>query len=245
MVVGRVAVINLYPVKSMRGVPVPRAELYWYGFNGDRKYAFVRAGVTSGFPWLTGRELPNLLKHEPQFIDAEDHHGSDIAVTMPNGESFELRSSRLQEALSEAVGSSVSLLHLNRGTFDCMPVSLVTTSMLATLGKRMGQPFDPRRLRANLIVETDGADLEPERAWLGKSLVIGDKGAALHVAYPTRRCVMVNLEPESGESSPQMLKTLAASFETQAGVYASVAQLGEVTVGDVVRLEPEGRGPTL
>ena len=56
--VGYVKEVNLYPVKSMQGVSVPEATLYWYGLNGDRKYAFVRTDTNSSFPWLTGRELP-------------------------------------------------------------------------------------------------------------------------------------------------------------------------------------------
>ena len=50
MMVGTVAALNLYPVKSMRGISVPRAELYWYGLNGDRKHAFYAPGPTRGSP---------------------------------------------------------------------------------------------------------------------------------------------------------------------------------------------------
>ena len=65
--VGIVKEVNLYPVKSMRGVSVPEASLYWYGLNGDRKYAFVR-DIDSSFPWLTGRQVPKLLQYEPHFL---------------------------------------------------------------------------------------------------------------------------------------------------------------------------------
>ena len=50
MKVGRVKEVNLYPVKSMRGTSVREASLYWYGLEGDRKYAFVKPGARSSFP---------------------------------------------------------------------------------------------------------------------------------------------------------------------------------------------------
>ena len=76
--VGSVREINLYPVKSMRGVSVSEADLYWYGLNGDRKYAFVRSDTPSGFPWLTGRGLSELLRYEPRFLTPDAPMTSDI-----------------------------------------------------------------------------------------------------------------------------------------------------------------------
>ena len=57
--IGTIKALNLYPVKSMRGVSVAEATLYWYGLNGDRKYAFVQDKPHSSFPWLTAREHLN------------------------------------------------------------------------------------------------------------------------------------------------------------------------------------------
>ena len=52
--VATVTELYLYPVKSMRGIAVEELDVYWYGFNGDRKHSFVRSGNPTGFPWLTG-----------------------------------------------------------------------------------------------------------------------------------------------------------------------------------------------
>ena len=68
-VVARVTGLYLYPVKSMRGVAVSSLGAWWYGFDGDRKHAFVRSGNPTGFPWLTARQLPEMLLYQPYFVD--------------------------------------------------------------------------------------------------------------------------------------------------------------------------------
>ncbi|MEM8857108.1 MAG: MOSC N-terminal beta barrel domain-containing protein, partial [Chloroflexota bacterium] len=59
--VGTIQSIWLYPVKSMRGVSVDSADMYWYGLEGDRRYAYVQSSDHTTFPWLTGREVPKIV----------------------------------------------------------------------------------------------------------------------------------------------------------------------------------------
>jgi uncharacterized protein len=50
-VVGRVAEVWRYPVKSMAGEWLAAADLSWQGLAGDRRWAFVRPGRShTGFP---------------------------------------------------------------------------------------------------------------------------------------------------------------------------------------------------
>ena len=66
-VVGRVAALWRYPVKSMSAEELGCAEVSWQGLAGDRRWAFIRAGqVRSGFPWLTMRELPDMAHYRPR-----------------------------------------------------------------------------------------------------------------------------------------------------------------------------------
>jgi uncharacterized protein YcbX len=44
-IVGIVAALARYPVKSMAGEPLAQAELRWNGVHGDRQYSFYRLGV--------------------------------------------------------------------------------------------------------------------------------------------------------------------------------------------------------
>jgi len=59
--VGVIRQVARYPVKSMRGEALPTATLTLQGVAEDRRYAFVQAASRSAFPWLTARELPELL----------------------------------------------------------------------------------------------------------------------------------------------------------------------------------------
>ena len=235
--VGCVKEVNLYPVKSMQGVSVPEATLYWYGLNGDRKYAFVRKDTNSSFPWLTGRELPQLLQYEPHFASPDEPMKSDICVHTPSGQTLPLESPELKRALATGYGGDISLLHLNRGTYDAMPVSLMTEATLETLQRTLDEPLDPRRFRANLVLQTDDGELETD--WLGASLTLGNRSdsATIYVSHRTKRCVMIGLEPESGENNPQILKEVAKTMRACAGVYGTVSKLGNVKVGDTVYLE--------
>ena len=238
MIVGSVKEINLYPVKSMQGVSVSEAELYWYGLNGDRKYAFVRSDARSGFPWLTGRELPDLLRYEPR-LTLDEPMTSDVDVYTPSGQALLLGSAQLEQTLTSSYGAAVSLLRLNRGTYDCMPVSLISDATLASLQRGSSRTLDCRRFRSNLVIQTDNTGGEPERTWLGASLTFGERpdSARVNINYRTKRCVMVNLEPDSGKSDPEVLMRVAEKMQACAGVYGAVSRLGSVKVGDSVYLE--------
>ena len=232
-IIGTVKALTLYPVKSMRGVNVDEAQLYWYGFNGDRKYAFVAADPRSGFPWVTGREVPDLLRYRPYFVTPSDPVRSKVRVETPSGKDLALESPNLPKNLG--LPEEASLLKLERGTYDCMPVSLLTTSTLEAVERDLNAPLDSRRFRANIVIEPVNTGVT-EEAWQGATLRFGDApdAARVQVNYPTQRCVMVNLEPETGENNPAVLKTVAQSFDACAGVYAAVQALGKVRVGDEV-----------
>jgi uncharacterized protein len=235
--VGTVKQIYLYPVKSMRGVFVEQADVYWYGLNGDRKYAFVHDDTRSGFPWLTARELPEILQYQPYFVDTSSLLKSEIRVVTPTGEDVGL--DEVKNELARDHPKPVSLLKLMRGTFDCMPVSIITSSSLSAFEKSLGEPLDAKRFRSNLVLETESTEDFPEHDWLGQTLVFGEHTSAVRIAinYQTTRCVMVNLQPNTGESNPSILKAVGQITNGHAGVYGSLQALGRISVGDKVYLQ--------
>lgn len=245
MKVGTVTALTVYPVKSMRGVALERAQGYWYGLNGDRKYAFVRGEARSGFPWLTARGLPRLLSYKPYFEDATDPLASAVWVKTPEGEDVAAHAGELAASLSEQSGERVSLFRLKRGTFDCMPVSLITTQTLHAVGAEVGRVLDSSRFRANLVVDAaheavfSERGAFPEQAWLGRRLRFGNRADSLLLAlnYPTTRCAVVNLDPADGAPDASVLKAVTRLTGAQAGVYGTVHRLGDVRLGDTVFLE--------
>jgi uncharacterized protein len=235
--VGIVKEINLYPIKSMRGVSVQQADAYWYGLNGDRKYAFIHGDAKSGFPWLTARELPKLLQYQPYFVDPTLPMTSEICVLTPTGEDVAL--SELQSEFTRDYPKPISLLRLMRGTFDCMPVSIISSSSLAAFEKHLGEPLDSRRFRSNIVLETESAEDFPEHTWMGRMLVFGEGVNAVRVTinYQTKRCMIINLHPDTGDSNPNILKSVFNLTGTYAGVYGSLQTLGKIRVGNNVYLQ--------
>jgi hypothetical protein len=134
-VVGRVVALWRYPVKSMAGERVDGADVSWHGLAGDRRWAFIRDGqVRSGFPWLTIRELPELAHYRPRFADPERPNASATLVRGPSGGEFDVA----DPALAAEFGPGVRVIKQNRGIFDTMPLSLLTTAALASLGRLIG-----------------------------------------------------------------------------------------------------------
>jgi hypothetical protein len=102
-----------------------------------------------------------------------------------------------------------------------------------------GADFDPRRFRANLLVDSGATEGLIERAWCGGTARAGT--AAARIAIPTVRCSMPSRAQRDLPADPQILKTLAAEADRCLGVYAEVERPGRVTVGDPVEFDPPRR----
>src|SRR5579864_1207287 len=115
-----------YPVKSMRGEALPAATLTLQGVAEDRRYAFVQAASRSEFPWLTARELPEMLCYH---TSVEGAGTKDVAVTVtgPTGEKWPVGSEELRRALEAHSGRALFLLRDYRGSYDAAPVSLISS----------------------------------------------------------------------------------------------------------------------
>lgn len=227
--IGTVAALTRFPVKSMAGEPLEVADIDWQGIEGDRQYAFVQAGNATRFPWFTGRQHPEMVLHRARFADPADPRTAPVEVTAPDG--WQGLLGEMPDRLA-AAGNPVSLIQLGIGAYDAMPVSIASTAGHAEVEAAHGGALDPRRFRINVVVQSD----EPERDWLGKRLAFGDEGAELQVACPIDRCVMITIDPDTGVRDPSIQRTVAQGFGNQYGVYASPARKGLVRIGDTVRV---------
>ena len=229
LVIGRVAALFRYPVKSMAAERLERVHVSWHGFAGDRRWAFIQGElVRSNFPWLTARECPDLLHHRPSFVQSASPESSRTIVRSPAGVEFDVADAQLAAAL----GDNVRLIKQNRGVFDTMPLSLITTRTVSDLGRLVGRELEVERFRPNLFVETDGDSAFPEDEWVGSTLTIGD--ARMRVDKRDERCVMVNIDPATTERDPLVLRTIARERQACLGVYGSTVTPGVVSIGDVV-----------
>jgi len=235
-VAGRVVGLWRYPVKSMGEEPLREVDVGWQGLAGDRRWAFVRPGrVESGFPWLTIRERPDLSRYRPSYVEPGRPDGSAIVVTTPAGE----HSSVVDPALAAELGDGVRVMKQDRGVFDTMPLSLITTQSVASLGALVDVDLDVQRFRPNLLIEATDDSPFPEDAWVGRTLRVG--GARMRVDQRDERCVMVNVDPATSRRDPLVLRKIVAERQTCLGVYGSTVLPGPVAVGDPVLLEPRSQ----
>jgi uncharacterized protein YcbX len=231
-VVGRVAGLWRYPVKSMGAEPLDAAEVSWHGLAGDRRWAFIRDGmVRSGFPWLTIREKPEMGLYRPRFAQPDRPDGSQTLVRTPSGAELDVT----DPVLAAELGHGARVIKQDRGVFDTFPLSLITAETLASLGALVPVPLDVRRFRPNLLVEAPDGGPFPEDAWVGAVLRVG--GVRLRVDKRDQRCVMVNVDPVTSRGDPAVLRAIARQRDACLGVYGSTVQPGRVEVGDQVVLE--------
>lgn len=220
----RVAQLWRYPVKSMAGETLDAASISWHGVAGDRRWGFVRPDhEANGFPWHTIREEPRMCLFSARLRNPNRPDASTADVLTPDGDTVEITDPTLPDRL----GAGLRLMRLHRGEFDSSPLSLIGTATVAHLCRSIGQPTDVRRFRPNLLVETE----EPfvENSWVGRSLRIG--GTVLRIDRLDPRCVIINVDPDTGRPSPEMLRLVARSHGSNAGVYAAVVTPGEVRTG--------------
>jgi hypothetical protein len=194
----------------------------------------VQAESRGPFPWLTGREVAELLLYRPAFVGGFDGAGRQppLRVRTPAGRDLAVDDDALRTELEERFGKRLFLLQDHRGNYDVGQVSIFSLGLAAELAARGGDAVDPRRFRANLYLRPDPAG-PPEAQWPGMLLAIGTE-LRLAVTDRDRRCAMITLDPDTAASRPALLRTVAQEYDNCAGVYAVVLRPGAVHVGDAV-----------
>jgi len=237
-VIGRVCELVRYPVKSMAGVTAESAYLGFHGIAGDRRFAFRRLADESGFPFLTAGRFPELVTYRP--IGRTDVSGEPLPthVRTPSGSEMEVRGEELRDEISRRSGHAVELMMLRFGIFDDAPVSVISLATIAAIGREAGLEMDRRRMRANVVLETDRLDAFLEDDWVGGTLFFGEgpEAPAVSVTARDERCAMVNFHPETGQQDPRVMKAVVRMNGNYAGVYATVVRAGSIHVGESVRL---------
>lgn len=234
--VGRIKAIYRYPVKSMAGMELTNAALGFHGLEGDRRFAFRRMAEQGGFPWLTASRLPEMILFQPFHQQENDQSLIPSHVCTPEGVALELRSSELSAEISRRFGSEVQLMQLNQGIFDEASLSVISHGTISGIEKESERAMDVRRFRPNVLVETiSGAPFE-EDAWVGHTLFFGEEpdGPAVNLTLRDKRCVMVNLDPDTAQSDAAIMKSIVRLNENNAGVYGTVTKIGTLCMGQKV-----------
>jgi uncharacterized protein YcbX len=116
---------------------------------------------------------------------------------------------------------------------------VIASDTVREIGRLAGRSPDVRRFRPNVVVSLLREAAFQEDEWLGGVLSFGegDDAPAISVTLPDVRCSMVNLDPDSASSAPEVLKAVARANDNNAGIYGTVTRIGRLAVGQAVFLQ--------
>jgi uncharacterized protein len=220
----------------MAGVPAESAYLGWHGVAGDRRFAFRKIGDASGFPWLTASRVPELLLYHPAGLTETAGEPLPTHVRTPSGTELELRGDELRTEIGERFGGPVEMMMLKHGIFDDAAVSVISTATIGRIGQEAGVELDRRRMRANVLLDLEDPAAFLEDQWPGGTLVFGDgeEAAAVSITARDLRCVMINLDPDTGQQDPRVMKAAVRLNGNYAGAYGTVVRAGMLHAGQTV-----------
>ncbi|MDP9325393.1 MAG: MOSC N-terminal beta barrel domain-containing protein [Candidatus Dormibacteraeota bacterium] len=250
--VGRVAGLNRYPVKSMQGESLTDAEVGELGIPNDRAYG-VRDVATGKV--LSAKREPRLL------LAAAATNESEVSVTLPGASPMSADDPRVSVELSRWLGREVRLERATPATeafyefqtegdltadvidmpvldgsfFDATPLHILTETSLASAARLdPGLDWDVRRFRPTVLVEAATDQDYPEDDWVGHELDLGKVHA--DVIMPTIRCAMPMQAQPGLALQPALMPKLKQGHNALLGVYATVLAPGHLALGDEVRL---------
>ena len=257
-IIGKVDSLWRYPVKSMRGEEMEELFVGYAGVYGDRLYAFVSDAGPKEFPYFTGRNQRRMICYRARFREpTKAAHPSNqreaeengawalpansmelaIDVEMPDGKFLEIDDPSLIDFLRAGIEPSngVTLRRSDRAMTDCAPLSLFSLQTVRQLERESGIPIDKRQFRANVYLDLPETAGFSENEFVGRSLRLGSK-VLVSITKLDGRCMMITLNPDTAEKSPEVLKTVAQKHEGKAGLYAAVLTEGIVRKGDSIEL---------
>lgn len=250
----RIEKMYMSPVKSMALVEVTRAYLDKPGIAGDR--AFYVVGENGEL--VTQRQVGKLVQLQPAY----DVASGELRIAFPDGTTLagvpamgeavstpffgeravagHVVAGDWNEALSEFAGRPVRLVKADvaGSSFDGFPLSMCSTASLEALAKAAEQDaVDGRRFRQNIYIS--GSNAHEEDTWVGREVRVGE--ALVRVKQPDERCAVTAHDPETGEIDMNTLKIIGSyrtdqPGEINFGVYCTVAEAGEASLGDEVKL---------
>ena len=201
-----------YPVKTLAGERLTKAEVSADGVAGDR---MVHVRGPEGV--RTSRRHHRLL----------GLHGTLDSAVGPLVDGHPWASPEALALVRAAAGEDAELaVYPGPERFDVLPLLVATDGAVAEFGR------DMRRLRPNIVV--GGVEGLGERAWPGSELHIGS--AVIRLDSLRARCPMTTVDPDTLERDPEVLKDIGRRFGGRIALNAEVLSPGVISVGDAVKL---------
>jgi len=202
-----------YPVKSMAGEPLERANITGLGIDGDRVVLVLNPQGRV----VTARTHAALLGHK----GTTGVGGTPLVDGRPWTDPGVLADVR------KIAGPRAELIHdETTDRFDVLPLLVATDGAIAAFGR------DGRRLRPNLVI--GGVEGLDERKWPGRKLRIG--GVIIDIDSLRGRCVMTTYDPDTLQQDHGVLKDIVKRFGGELALNCGVEQGGAIEVNQEVQL---------
>ncbi|WP_042703287.1 MOSC domain-containing protein [Azospirillum sp. B506] len=243
--------IRRYPVKGLSGQDLPAAELTaGQALPLDRRYGLLHGPAaldTETEGWRLPSDFFTLDRTEKLAVLQTDFDEATRALIVRRG-GRQVSRGRLDQPMGRTlleqffaaylagiVPGMPRLIEADYGSFgdnEEPSVTLLNLASLRDLEERIAkQPVDPRRLRANLLV--DGPDPWAERGWIGRTLTIG--GAKLEVVEALDCSPGNDVNPDTGVADLSLPTIMERGYgHSQILLRARVTGGGRIAVGDPV-----------
>lgn len=256
--------LNVYPIKSARGIAMNSAMLSDRGLQHDRRWMLVDS---SGM-FMTQREFPRMALiavsvgedsltvsapgmpqlHIPLTVDRVTSQRviiwNDTVDGVPVSEGADEWFSSFLERTCQLIFMPEPAHRLVDRNYarnleivsfaDAFPLLLISEASLHDLNGRMAAQLPMNRFRPNLVVS--GCDAYAEDTW--QRIMVGELG--FQVVKPCARCAITTVDQETGTRGDEPLRTLASYRKREGKIYFGQNLLHESTgtlhVGDEVRI---------
>ncbi|MBK9156483.1 MAG: MOSC domain-containing protein [Chloracidobacterium sp.] len=229
--------INIYPVKSLKGIQLSESPVEARGLRFDRRWMLVDGDGQ----FMTQRDFPKMALIETSVNGkglAVRFDGWELAVPAEAEKPVEVGiwegpvaaamfSDEVNRWFSEVLEADCRLVTMPKDTrrllpaefavrpgedhvsfADGYPLLLIGEGSLAELNSRLETPVPMNRFRPNLVVA--GSDAFAEDTW--KKIRVGE--TIFHLVKPCARCVLTTVDQATGiKNGKEPLRTLA-SFRT-------------------------------
>ncbi|MGD9587979.1 MAG: MOSC domain-containing protein [Pyrinomonadaceae bacterium] len=230
--------INIYPVKSLKGISLSESPVETRGLRYDRRWMLVDGDGQ----FMTQRDFPKmaLIKTSVngdglvvrfdgrELAVPEEAEKGPVEVGIWEGPvAAGMFSDKVNRWFSDVLDVDCRLVTMPETTrrrlpaefavrpgedhvsfADGYPLLLIGEGSLAELNKRLDEPVPMNRFRPNLVVS--GSEAFAEDTW--KKIRVGE--TIFHLVRPCARCVLTTVDQATGiKDGKEPLKTLA-SFRT-------------------------------
>ncbi|GAB3165657.1 MOSC domain-containing protein [Telluribacter humicola] len=259
--------IWIYPIKSLGGIRLDEAHVQLRGLQYDRRWMIVDEDnrfvtqrslhrmalldVTLDQERLLVIDRTNpadVLEVPMQPVSKEvlqvsiwdDHEVEALTVSDQADQWLSTRLERpvrlvyMPDSTERRVDPRYAKDEENVSFADGYPFLLIGQSSLDELNSRLPESISMRRFRPNLVVT--GAAPFAEDSW--KDIQVG--ALSFQLVKPCARCVLTTVDPETAQTGPEPLKTLATYRKRNNKIYFGQNLLthttGQIAVGDPIQI---------